>query len=61
MVLCLLYPQYMFWLQLIVALDISSHWIHMYSSLIHGETSHKVTGLSTNPILRLYYMRVSTK
>ena len=55
MVLCPFYPQYMFWLQLLVALNISSHWIQMYSSLIRGETSHKVTDPSANPILRLYY------
>ena len=59
MVLCVLYPQYMFWFQLLVILDICSHWIQMYSSLIHGEASHKVTDLSANPIMRLYYMRVS--
>lgn len=57
MALCLFYPAYMFWFQLVVALDISSHWVQMYSSLIHGETSHKVTDLSANPIMRLYYMR----
>ena len=61
MVLCVFYPQYMFWLQLIVTLDICSHWIQMYSSLIHGDTSHKVTDLSANPIMRLYYTRVSVE
>ena len=58
MVLCVFFPQYMFWFQLLVILDICSHWIQMYSSLIHGEASHKVTDLSANPIMRLYYMRV---
>ena len=58
MVLCVFFPEYMFWFQLLVILDICSHWIQMYSSLIHGEASHKVTDLSANPIMRLYYMRV---
>ena len=44
--------------QVLVALDISSHWIQMYSSLVLGETSHKVTDLSANPIMRYYYKRV---
>lgn len=30
----------------------------MYSSLLHGENTHKVTDLSANPIMRLYYSRV---
>lgn len=58
MVLCQFYPKYAIVFQLLVALDISSHWIQMYSSMIHGETSHKVTDLSANPFLRFYYMRV---
>ncbi|KAL5477250.1 hypothetical protein EMCRGX_G024019 [Ephydatia muelleri] len=57
MVLCQFYPKYAIVFQLLVALDISSHWIQMYSSMIHGETSHKVTDLSANPFLRFYYMR----
>ena len=31
----------------------------MYMSLLHGETSHKVTDLSANPVMRLYYKKVS--
>ena len=51
------YPSYLFLFQVVVALDISSHWIQMYSSLIQGESSHKVTDLSANPFMRFYYMR----
>ena len=51
------YPSYLFLFQLLIALDISSHWVQMYSSLQHGETSHKVTDLTANPVMRFYYMR----
>lgn len=59
MVLCVFYPSYAFLFQCVVALDISSHWLQMYSSLVQGDNSHKVTDLGANPILRLYYKRVS--
>ena len=49
------YPSYLFLFQLLIALDISSHWVQMYSSLQHGETSHKVTDLTANPVMRFYY------
>ena len=59
MTLCFFYPNWLLLWQFIVALDIGSHWVQMYMSLLHGETSHKVTDLSANPIMRLYYTRVS--
>ena len=58
MVLCTFYPEFTLLFQVVVALDISSHWMQMYSSLLHGENSHKVTDLSANPLMRLYYSRV---
>ncbi|XP_064391599.1 CDP-diacylglycerol--inositol 3-phosphatidyltransferase-like [Halichondria panicea] len=57
MTLCLFYPSWMLVWQCIVALDISSHWIQMYSALVVGDTSHKVTDLTANPIMRYYYKR----
>lgn len=57
LVLGYFYPSWLFVFQLLVALDITSHWVQMYSSLIQGESSHKVTDLSANPIMRLYYTR----
>lgn len=57
-VLAFFYPHWLLLWQTIVALDISSHWIQMYMSLLHGETTHKVTNLSANPIMRIYYSRV---
>ncbi len=59
MTLCFFYPSWLLLWQCLVALDISSHWVQMYSALVVGETSHKVTDLSANPIMRYYYMRVS--
>ena len=61
MVLCFFYPYYLFVFQVVVALDIGSHWVQMYSSILHGENTHKVTDLSANPIMRLYYKRVSQR
>ena len=58
MVLCFFYPNWLFVWQVLVALDISSHWVQMYMSLLHGETTHKVTDLSANPVMRLYYKKV---
>lgn len=58
MVLCIFYPRCALIFQVLVALDISSHWMQMYSSLLHGENTHKVTDLAANPIMRLYYKRV---
>ncbi|KAI5097277.1 CDP-diacylglycerol--inositol 3-phosphatidyltransferase [Silurus meridionalis] len=53
--LSLLYPSYTFLFQLSMCLDISSHWLHLHSSVIKGATSHKAIDLSGNPILRIYY------
>lgn len=38
-----------------IALDIGSHWIHMYNSLVRGEQSHKKIDPSKNYFLYLYY------
>lgn len=48
------YPEYSFWFQLSLALDIVSHWMHLHVSLVGG-VSHKNIGLEGNPIMRLYY------
>ncbi|KAJ8245875.1 hypothetical protein GJAV_G00261240 [Gymnothorax javanicus] len=53
--LALLYPSYAFLFQLSMSLDISSHWLHLHSSMMKGSSSHKTIDLSGNPILRLYY------
>lgn len=48
------YPEYMFWFQMSLALDIVSHWMHLHVSQLGG-MSHKSIGLEGNPIMRLYY------
>lgn len=40
--------------QLLLALDITSHWLHMYTTMMRGRQSHKEV---TNPWLRLYYSK----
>jgi len=56
--LCFLASAYKPWaivFQLLISLDLSSHYMHMYSSLTAGATSHKQISKSSNPILRAYY------
>ncbi|RHZ71185.1 hypothetical protein Glove_261g68 [Diversispora epigaea] len=56
--LCFLSSAYKSWaivFQLLISLDLSSHYMHMYSSLTAGSTSHKKISKSSNPILRAYY------
>lgn len=46
--LCSFAPAYqMIWLS-VIALDLSSHWFQMYSSLACGQVSHKVSYLRTH-------------
>ena len=54
-VLCSLYPNWMFLLQISLVIDISAHWLHMHSTLLGGAESHKAIDLSANPILYHYY------
>lgn len=42
-VLCLLYPDWYMAALLTLMLDILSHWTHMYSTLVAGSSSHKVS------------------
>ncbi|KAI9141188.1 CDP-alcohol phosphatidyltransferase-domain-containing protein [Paraphysoderma sedebokerense] len=55
MYLATAYPQYALIFQGLISLDLSSHYMHMYSSLTSGSASHKQVSSSSNPILRLYY------
>lgn len=54
-VLSLFYPKYIFVFQMLICLDIASHWIHVQSSLLKGGASHKKIDLSGNFFLRIYY------
>ncbi|KAF9392536.1 CDP-diacylglycerol-inositol 3-phosphatidyltransferase [Podila verticillata] len=49
------YPTYAVLFQFLIALDVSSHYMHMYSSLTSGATSHKKISETGNPILKAYY------
>jgi CDP-diacylglycerol--inositol 3-phosphatidyltransferase len=56
--LCFLATKYSSWtilFQLLISLDLSSHYMHMYSSLTSGSSSHKDIDESSNKILRAYY------
>lgn len=53
--LCSAYPAYAIVFQLLVALDFSSHYMHMYSSLVTGSTSHKLVTSDVSRILWMYY------
>ncbi len=53
--LCTIYPQWAVTFQLLTALDISSHYMHMYASLQGGGQSHKTVRADANFLLRLYY------
>eukprot|EP00118_Oscarella_pearsei_P012862 m.97925 g.97925 ORF g.97925 m.97925 type:complete len:217 (+) comp36967_c1_seq6:134-784(+) len=55
MVLAIFYQEYALLFQFLCILDIASHWLQMYSTLLKGESSHKTTDVTSNPILRLYY------
>lgn len=52
--LCITYPRYVVLFQLLVSLDLASHYMHMYASLKSGSTSHKKVG-SRSKLLQLYY------
>lgn len=54
-VLAQFYPRYTFWLQLSMAVDIASHWLHLHTSLLSGKDNHKNMDAAENPIMRLYY------
>ncbi|KAL1411900.1 phosphatidylinositol synthase 1 (CDP-alcohol phosphatidyltransferase1) [Vanrija albida] len=41
--------------QFLIALDFASHYMHMYSSLVTGATSHKNVGQEVSRILWYYY------
>jgi len=49
------YPDYALYFQFLIALDFSSHYMFMYSSLVTGSSSHKDIGDDVSRILRVYY------
>jgi CDP-diacylglycerol--inositol 3-phosphatidyltransferase len=53
--LAYVFPDYLFLFQFLQGLDLSSHYMHMYSSLSGGAASHKIISETGNRFLRLYY------
>lgn len=53
--LCVIYPQYCVLWQLLVSLDLTSHYMHMYAMMSSGSSSHKNVDKSHSKILSLYY------
>ncbi|KAJ6630740.1 CDP-diacylglycerol-inositol 3-phosphatidyltransferase [Mycena sp. CBHHK59/15] len=49
------YPDYALGFQFLIALDFSSHYMHMYSSLVTGSRSHKLVTSEVSNILWWYY------
>lgn len=49
------YPQYMFFFQLAMTIDIACHWLHLHTTVMAGCSSHKGQEANANPVLRLYY------
>lgn len=52
--LCVLYPHYCVIWQLLVSLDLASHYMHMYAMLSSGSSSHKNVDKKSR-LLNLYY------
>ena len=53
------YPSWMLFFQVLISLDLSSHYAHMVSSLSLGSASHKKVGPDTPWLLRLYYEKAT--
>jgi len=50
-----MYPEYAFHFQMLIGLDICSHWVQMTSTFVTGAGSHKTIDLSKNIFLYYYY------
>ncbi|KAI5954903.1 PIS1 [Candida jiufengensis] len=53
--LAVIYPTFTVIWQLLISLDLASHYIHMYAMLSVGSTSHKNVDQSQSKLLSLYY------
>lgn len=53
--LCVIYPDFCLLWQLLISLDLASHYIHMYAMMSSGSASHKNVDESQSKILSLYY------
>ncbi|ODM99237.1 CDP-diacylglycerol--inositol 3-phosphatidyltransferase [Orchesella cincta] len=55
MCLAAFYPSYAFFFQMSLVVDIGMHWIHLHTSLLQGQSSHKFIPENDPYLLRLYY------
>ena len=55
MQLSIMYPRLLFIFQLLIALDLSSHYMHIVASSKKGKNSHKEVDESTPFLMKLYY------
>lgn len=55
MTLATFYPEYTFWLQISMAIDITCHWLYLHTVILQGKTSHKFIDMSENPVMHVYY------
>ncbi|KAK9461913.1 CDP-alcohol phosphatidyltransferase-domain-containing protein [Lipomyces oligophaga] len=53
--LCSTYPNWAIFYQILVSLDLASHYMHMYATITSGATSHKKVAKDRSSILSLYY------
>jgi len=53
--LCSAYPNYTVYFQALISVDLASHYMHMYSTLNQGVSSHKKIPKEQSWILRQYY------
>ncbi|KAK3858362.1 hypothetical protein Pcinc_035445 [Petrolisthes cinctipes] len=49
------YPSYMFLFQLSSTIDIACHWLHLHTTIMSGQDSHKGKEANHNLLLRIYY------
>lgn len=55
--LAVMYPKWCVAFQLLISLDLSSHYMHMNASLTDGQSSHKQVGKESSKLLHWYYTR----
>lgn len=53
--LCVIYPNFCLMWQMLVSLDLASHYMHMYAMLSSGSSSHKNVDKKQSKLLSLYY------
>ncbi|QLQ80220.1 hypothetical protein HG537_0D02210 [Torulaspora globosa] len=55
--LAVMYPQWCVAFQLLISLDLASHYMHMYASAACGSASHKRVARESSKLLHWYYTR----